>query len=184
LSIPEIYLDNLTGTIFVETRVSNNFYPYKEIKTMRKDTGFSLMELMTVLAIMAILSTIAIPSLFQWLPKQRVGSAAREVKSTLEFARTSAIKNNREVRVDFDWANNSLTVIEVVNPIGPIENTLRTRQLSGDVNLKNDGLGSPVTFNGHGFAPGSNGRVVVENTKNDTLSRSINMTTGGNTRIQ
>lgn len=151
---------------------------------MRKDAGFSLMELMTVLAIMAILASIAIPSLFQWLPKQRVGSAARVVKSTLEFARSSAIKNNREVRVEFSWGNESLTVIEVVNPVGPVENTLRTRQLSGDVDMEDVDLGSPVTFNGHGFAPGSSGSVVVVNTKNAALSRSINMTVGGNARIQ
>jgi prepilin-type N-terminal cleavage/methylation domain-containing protein len=180
-------LDNLSGTIFVETYDAKQYLPIKEIKTMRRDAGFSLMELMTVLAIMAILSTIAIPSLFKWLPKQRVGSAAREVKSTLEFARASAIKRNMLVEVDFDWTNDSLTVVEVIDPdpVPPIYgDTLRTRQLPADVNLKNDGLGSPVTFNGHGFAPGSNGSVVVENTSNTALRRSINMTVGGNTRIQ
>jgi type IV fimbrial biogenesis protein FimT len=153
---------------------------------MRKDTGFSLLELMVAIAIVAILSTIAVPGIIQWLPKHRVGSAARVVKSTLEFARSSAIKRNTEVRVDFDWANDNLTVVEVLeDPPGTfVETTLRIRQMPGDVDLDDIDLGDEVTFNGHGFAPGSSGGVVVVNTSDNTLSRSITLTVGGNARIQ
>jgi hypothetical protein len=66
--------------------------------------------------------------------------------------------------------------------------------MPGDVDLQNIDLvgilvtingheGTPVTFNGHGFSSESGG-VVVENTKNDTLSRIINLTLGGNASIQ
>ena len=141
---------------------------------MRKDTGFSLLELMVVIGIIAILSTIAIPGIIQWLPKHRIGNAALDVKSTLEFARSNAIKTNSAVIVAFD--NDSLTVTSGGT-------TLRTRQLSADVDLVEKGLVSPVTFNGHGFSDKS-GEVEVVNTSNATLSRSINMTLGGNTRIR
>ncbi len=151
---------------------------------MRKDTGFSFLELMVVIAIIGIMSTIAIPGFIQWLPKNRVGNAAREVKSTLEFARSNAIRRNRAVRVEFDFDAESLTVIEVVDPDVPTETTLRTRQMPGDVDLQANGLVSPVTFNGHGFSLGSSGGVVVVNTSDNTLSRSITLTVGGNARIQ
>jgi prepilin-type N-terminal cleavage/methylation domain-containing protein len=157
-----------------------HFQQYKGIKTMRKDTGFSLLEMMVVIAIIATLSTIAIPSYFQWLPKHRVGIAARDVKSTLEFARSNAISRNTVIRVDFDWANDNLTVVEVVNFV---ETTLRTRQLPGDVDLQFDTLPAAVTFNGHGFTI-QGGAVVVVNTSDNTLSRSITLTIGGNARIQ
>ena len=150
---------------------------------MRKDTGFSLIEMITVMAILSILCTIAIPSLFEWLPKHRVGAAARDVKSTLEFARTHAIKTNREVRVEFDYGTERLTVVEVVDPIVPVESTLRTCQLTGDVDLQDLDLGTPVTFSGQGFSSTS-GQVRVEHMNNAALRRSISLTIGGNFRIQ
>ena len=144
---------------------------------MRKNTGFTLLELMVVIGIVGILSAIAIPSYFQWLPRHRVGSAARTVMSAVEFARINAIKTNADVRLNLDTINDRLTVVDAGGT------TLRTRQLPVDVDLQDIDLGTPVTFNGHGFSDESGG-VVVENTKNDTISRIINLTLGGNASIQ
>ena len=150
---------------------------------MRKQTGYTLIELITVMAIFSLLCTIAIPSLFEWLPKHRVGRAARDVKSTLEFARAHAIKTNREVRVEFDYGAERLTVVEVVDPVVPVESTLRTSLLAGNVDLLDIDLGTQVTFNGHGFSS-AGGQVMVENINNAALHRSISLTIGGNFRIR
>ena len=143
---------------------------------MRSVAGFSMMELMTVLAIVAILSTMAVPALFQWGAKHRVGNAARDVKSTLEFARINAIKTNADVTVNFDWANERMTVAAGGT-------TLSTLQMPGDVDLLDVDLGTPVTFNGHGFSSDS-GQVRVENSKDPTLARSIILNLGGTSRIE
>ena len=148
-----------------------------QFKTMRKDSGFTLIELMVVIAIIGVLCAIAIPNFLKWLPKQRVGSAARAVMSAVEFARSNAIKTNADVTLNFDFDNERLTVVTSGGT------TLRTRQLPGDVDLQDIDLGTPVTFNGHGFSDESGG-VVVENTKDDTISRIINLTLGGNASIQ
>jgi prepilin-type N-terminal cleavage/methylation domain-containing protein len=159
------------------------YHNLKDIKTMRKQTGYTLIELITVMALFSLLCTIAIPSLFEWLPKHRVGRAARDVKSTLEFARAHAIKTNREVRVEFDFGAESLTVIEVVDPVVPVENTVHTCLLTGYVDLQDIDLGAQTTFNGHGFSSAS-GQVSVENLNNAALQRSVSLTIGGNSRIQ
>jgi prepilin-type N-terminal cleavage/methylation domain-containing protein len=187
LSIYQSQLTKLYGTIFAQLRVSKFFYQQRKIITMRKDTGFTHLELMVVIGIIGILSAIAIPSYIQWLPKHRVGSAARAVMSAVEFARINAIKTNADVTVIFDWANERLTVESGAT-------TLRTRQMPGDVDLQNIDLvgipvtinghvGTPVEFNGHGFSSDA-GQVTVVNTKDATISRIINLTLGGNASIQ
>lgn len=144
---------------------------------MRKDPGFTFYELMVVIAIVGILSTIAIPGVVSWLPRHRVSSAAREVKSTMEFARMTAIRNNALVTVNLDWGNDRLTVVD------DDAITLRTTELPDSVDLQANGLVSPVVFNGQGFT-NAGGGIVVVNTVNAAIVRNIVLTVGGNTRIQ
>jgi len=135
------------------------------------------MELMMVVGVIGVLCAIATPKIIKWLPGHRVGSAAEEVMSALDFARINAIETNNDVTVNFDFTNASLTVVDSGGT------TLRTRRMPGDVDLANMGLGDRVIFNGHGFSNRA-GRVTVQNTKNATLFRSINLTIGGNASIQ
>ena len=72
---------------------------------MRKDSGFSLMELMIAIAILAILAAIAIPSYIGWLPNYRLRSAARDLQSTMQLARLRAVRENADVVVSFDTVN-------------------------------------------------------------------------------
>ena len=144
---------------------------------MGKNSGFSLIELIVVMGIFALLTAIAIPNYLKWLPKHRVGSATRDVMSAVEFARINAIKTNAAVTVNFDFGNDSLTVVDSG------ATTLRTHRMHSDVDLQDNGLGTPVTFNGHGFSTQA-GQVIVTNSNDATISRTIMLTLGGNTSIQ
>ena len=148
---------------------------------MRKDSGFTLIELMVVIAIVAILASVTVPNLIAWLPKYRVGSAARNVMSAVEFARLQAIRENSDVDVNFDYAADRVTV---VNTGGQ---TLRRLQWRPEIDLIDpglpDGLGALLQFDGRGFANAS-GRVTVGNTMDAGVSRNIIVTLGGNASIQ
>jgi type IV fimbrial biogenesis protein FimT len=61
--------------------------------------GFTIIELMITLAIAAILITLAAPSFKSFILDQRVRTASFEVLSTLNFARSEAIKRNANVTV-------------------------------------------------------------------------------------
>ena len=77
----------------------------QEMEIMRKNSGFTITELMVTIAVIAILASLAIPNFIAWLPNYRLRSGAEEIQSTLQFARLTAIKRNATATVTFDIAN-------------------------------------------------------------------------------
>ena len=68
---------------------------------MRKDSGFSLTELMTIIAIVAIMAGIAVPNFIGWRSKSQLSRATREVYSTFQRAKMEAIRRNVTCGVTF-----------------------------------------------------------------------------------
>jgi type IV fimbrial biogenesis protein FimT len=66
-----------------------------------KQSGFTLIEIMFVITIMAIFLGIAIPNYLAWLPKSRLNGAARQVMGDLMAARMKSVSQNCDVRVAF-----------------------------------------------------------------------------------
>ena len=76
--------------------------PYNIIRSSR---GFSLIELVMVLAIMGTVIAIALPSYSQWRDNLAYKTTARAVVAALREARSRAITNNQPHQVIFDSAN-------------------------------------------------------------------------------
>ncbi|MBU2227905.1 MAG: GspH/FimT family pseudopilin [Proteobacteria bacterium] len=68
---------------------------------IRKGNGFTLLELMIVIAVMGIMTTIAIPSYQTFMAQRRLNGAARQVMSDLMAARMKAVSLNQKVKVSF-----------------------------------------------------------------------------------
>jgi len=73
-----------------------------------KNLGFTLVELMIVVAIVGIVATIAVPSFQDTLERNRLKEAVESLKSDLMFAKTEAIKQSKNIRVTLiksgtDW---------------------------------------------------------------------------------
>ncbi|MBO9689412.1 GspH/FimT family pseudopilin [Roseateles chitosanitabidus] len=63
--------------------------------------GFSLIEALVALALIAIVATMAAPELREWLWRTRLSSAARTVLSDLQLARSEALQGGRNVILRF-----------------------------------------------------------------------------------
>ena len=64
-----------------------------------RSRGFTLIELMVVISIMAVLLGIGVPSFKSFIAGQRVKTAAGDFSLALVFARSEAIKRNADVTV-------------------------------------------------------------------------------------
>lgn len=67
--------------------------------TSSKPAGFSLIEIMVALAIAIILLGVAVPSMSTWLRKNTLNTLSANLVSTLQQARSEAIKRNGRVLV-------------------------------------------------------------------------------------
>ncbi len=63
--------------------------------SLRRADGFTLVELMVTVAMLAILSAIAFPSFQSTLRSNRVATATNEMIAAIALARSEAVRNNR-----------------------------------------------------------------------------------------
>ena len=78
---------------------------YCKIRCHRQ-AGFTMVELMIVIVVIAILSAIAVPNIISWLPNYRLKAAARDLYSNMQQVKMKAIKENKDWAIVFDSANN------------------------------------------------------------------------------
>lgn len=93
--------------------------------------GFTVIELMVVLAILAIVAAISAPSFTPIIARQRIKSAASSIQATLNLARAEALKRNANVTMapvmGTDWASGW----KVFDPLTPAVTLAVTEAIGG-----------------------------------------------------
>ncbi len=72
-----------------------------EQEEMKNSKGFTLIEVLIVIAMIGILSAIAIPNYINWLPNYRLKGAARDLYSNMQKVKLEAVKRNTDVGIAF-----------------------------------------------------------------------------------
>jgi len=135
---------------------------------MHKNSGYTLVEVLTVIAIIAIVAGIVLPNVVAWLPKYRLSSGAEEIQSTLQLARLGAIKQNSSATVTFSTATHTF--------LARIDGqTIKSGKMPAGIMI--DSVTTPaseVEFNSRGLAT-NGGNILVKNNIGGTKTISVNI---------
>ena len=172
----------------------------KKLACQRNNQGFTLAEMIIVIAIIFVVSAVAIPNILQWRQKARLGQAARDVYSEFQRAKIRAAQENSYCSILFGSTNFLVFVDANKNIVyDGGEEIIKSKNWSdyGNVTLDTSrGGGDGLTFsnpsNGIAFSstgiPVNNlgglgmGSVFLINTRGDTAS--IVVSGAGSVRIK
>ncbi|RPJ26675.1 MAG: prepilin-type N-terminal cleavage/methylation domain-containing protein [Planctomycetaceae bacterium] len=154
----------------------------------RFSKGFTLVELMVTIGIVAILSVMAIPNFISWLPKTQTGSAAREILTTIQLAKIAAVKESANVVVHFTVASGELLAFVDDGAGGGMaddrvrngsERLVRKYTMPPGVTLALPSLGTDLEFTNRGL-PNAGGDVSVSSSGG---TKTIRVMPSGHARI-
>lgn len=63
--------------------------------------GFTMVELLITVVVLAVLAAIAVPSMRELIARQRVEAIAKELATDLRYLRTEAVQRRRDVQILF-----------------------------------------------------------------------------------
>jgi type IV fimbrial biogenesis protein FimT len=75
-----------------------------------KQLGFTLIELMIVVSIIAILAALGMPSYQAWIENTKIRSGAASILNGIQKARAFAVQNNTQVRFTLVGTNSAWSV--------------------------------------------------------------------------
>lgn len=129
--------------------------------------GYSLSELLTIVAIIGLISMVTIPAFMQLMPQYRLRSAASEMAASLKVLRARAVATRSNWRMEVDRDNNRYR-LQRLNAAGTPQNVNDDGWAISDAGWKSNsnvdimGSGSvTITFDRAGTVPGGNVFVVL-----------------------
>jgi prepilin-type N-terminal cleavage/methylation domain-containing protein len=135
---------------------------YKRLKNRK---GFTIIELLIVVSVLAIMAAVAIPNVLSWMLTIRVNSAVRELASEMQLARMKAVSERNNYVITFDISNNQYKIYDDDDNDGA-----ETSELQKTVDIDADYKG--IQF-GHVSTTGTSGDTILNEVTFTGTPRSV-----------
>lgn len=143
--------------------------------------GFSLVELMVVVGLVAVLAGMSVPAISAGMTRYSLMSASQQVVSTIRSARTQAVGKNVILRVRFNSpADGQYQVVDTagatVGSVRELPDGADFGAVSGDLEINTSGRMSP-------FGLGAMPATIVLTNGNDDQDRTITISASGRVQL-
>ena len=161
---------------------------------MKKHPGFTLVELMVVLAIAGVVMAFAIPAMGNFIKNERLVTQINTLVGHLAYARSEAVTRRQQVILfassnstsclGADWANGWILFIDADNSSTFTANEviLRAKATLEGSNTLVSSTGSMIIYDNRGFSPNSNGVFSLCDDRGAAHVKSISITNTGRVR--
>ena len=139
-----------------------------------RESGFSLIEVMVVCAIIGIASALAIPNYVDWKAQHDLREAVSEFAGNLNLARVVAMNRNRQATVTIQVLGSGLIQTSGVTGVAPtLVDIFPTQTMNSNVTGLPGGT-TNVVFSSMGLSTAAVAQVIpVVNTKGVVYSVSV-----------
>jgi type IV pilus assembly protein PilA len=135
----------------------------------KRQAGFTLIEVMIVVAIVGIVSVLAVPNIGEWLARYDLKQSMSEVAGDLNLAKLVAMNRNRQATVTIQMAG---SLVQVSGISGGRE-IFGTRILPSRINARPGGTAT-VNFSSMGLSTVTAAQTIqLQNEKGLTYSLSV-----------
>lgn len=99
---------------------------------MKRERGYSLVELLVVVAIMGVVMLVTLPALIQLMPQYRIRSAASEAAGAMRMIRQRAISTRTPWRISYDPVKNRYRFYTLRSPYADLSVAANWRAIRRD----------------------------------------------------
>ncbi len=92
----------LQPVVKLRMKIQNIFtHTYPPTRPSRTTAGFTFIELVVIMVVIAVMSAIAFSGLIKWVPNYRLKGASQELYASMQKAKLEAVKRNKNVGIQF-----------------------------------------------------------------------------------